>query len=100
MTTPNVGHVPTVEELNLGIAGDAVALNDAVIRIEKRWSYVVGVGQAGFEGPPWNMSPEDAQTFFEAANHMQTVTAIYRGMQAQPDPFDFEGSLAGVRGGQ
>ena len=62
-------------------------------RISRSWA------RPGCKAPPYSMSPEDAADF-AAANHMQTVTAIYYGQGAQPDPFNFDDALAGVRGAQ
>jgi hypothetical protein len=95
-----VGHQPDADELNRYLAADAQGLRDAMVNIAKRWSLVKELGEAGLQAPPYSMSPEDATAFFEAANHMQTVYGVYYGQIGQPDPFDFDDSLAEVRGGQ
>jgi hypothetical protein len=94
------GHQPDADELNRYLANDAQVLRDAMVGIGKRWSFVKDIGEAGLQGPPWNMDPADATAYFEAANHMQTVAQVYYGEVGQPDPFDFDDSLALVRGGQ
>jgi len=94
------GHQPDADELNRNVAADAVGLRDAMLAILKRWSLIGKLGEAGLAAPPYNMDPDTAHDLFEAANHMQTVTAVYYGEAAQPDPFDFDDSLAEVRGGQ
>jgi hypothetical protein len=95
-----VGHQPDADELNRYLAADAQGLRNAAQEILKRWSLVKDLGEAGLQAPPYDMTPEDAAAFFEAANRMQTVAAVYYGELAQPDPFNFDDALSEVRGGQ
>jgi hypothetical protein len=94
----NIGYQGS--DINTPLGGLACELRDACQHILKAWEYVQKVGLAGLQAAPYNLSATDAQTLWDAYNHLQTVAAIYYGNAAQPSAWNFHDSLSLVRGGQ
>jgi hypothetical protein len=101
----NIGYQGSDVNAPLGML--AVQLRDACHDILKSWSYINKIGVAGLQAAPYNLDASTAQATYDAYNHMQTIAAIYYGSVYQGGNnntpgtlFNFDDSLALVRGGQ
>lgn len=86
MSTPDPDLATTLDAM---LNADAVTARNAMAAVMTRWQYVRSLG-------------EDAvgADRFADFNRLATVAQVYYGEIAQPEPFDFDDSLALVRRGQ
>lgn len=88
----------SISQLNADLGRNAVALRDACQNAIQFFQGVNSLGVPGLEAI--GFSPQDAQDLFDAANHMQTVAALYYGTATQAVAFNFDNSLSEARGGK
>lgn len=88
----------SISQINSDLGDTAVALRDACHKAITLFQGINSLGVAGLQAI--GFSAQDAQDTFNAANHMQTVAALYYGNASQANPFNFDDSLSEARGGK
>ena len=94
-----IGYTPDLTAINTMIGDAAVGQRDAAARTQRLWSYIQKVGVAGLQADPYNMTEADAQAWYNMANLLWTPAAVYYGLAAQAEAYNFDDALAKVRGG-
>ena len=93
----NIGYQGS--DVNGPLGALAARLRGLADAIELEFSYIAKLGVAGLQAPPYNLDQPTAQAIFDGYGHLHTVARVYFGLQAQ-DQYDFDDSLALIRGGQ
>lgn len=88
----------SIAQINSDLGRISVALRDACQNALQFFQGINALGVNGLEAI--GFSAQDAQDIFNAANHMQTVAALYYGNASQAQSFNFDDSLSEARGGQ
>lgn len=97
-----VGNTVTQGNLNDQIGTCAVQMRDACAAAAKLWEYVTTLGSdeasqvSGLVTLGFNAG--DAQTFWTKANNLYAVSQVYYGTLTQPSAFNYDSSLAAIRG--